>query len=73
MSHADIATEVLEGERRCLWAMLAAEQRTLDPGVRRSVDRFFAVNVAWLTELVRHGRRDGTIAGVGSLRPATRP
>ncbi len=65
-AYAMLYVEVLEGERLCLCAMLAAEQRTLDPAVRRAVDGFFAANVEWLTELVRQGRRDGTIAGVGS-------
>jgi TetR/AcrR family transcriptional repressor of nem operon len=65
-AYAALYVDVLEGERLCLCAMLAAEQRTLDPSLRRAVDAFFAANVVWLTALVRQGRRDGTVAGVGS-------
>ena len=64
-AYAALYIDVLEGERLCLCAMLAAEQRTLDPSLRQAVDAFFAANVVWLTELVRRGRRDGTLAGVG--------
>jgi TetR/AcrR family transcriptional repressor of nem operon len=65
-AYSAIYVEVLEGERLCLCAMLAAEQRTLTPSLRAAVEAFFATNVAWLTGVVRLGRRDGTLAGVGS-------
>ena len=65
-AYASLYVEVLEGERLCLCAMLAAEQRTLDPTLRQAVDGFFAASVVWLTELVRQGRRDGTLAGAGT-------
>jgi TetR/AcrR family transcriptional repressor of nem operon len=65
-AYSAIYVEVLEGERLCLCAMLAAEQRTLTPPLRAAVDAFFAANVAWLTGVIRLGRRDGTLAGIGS-------
>jgi TetR/AcrR family transcriptional repressor of nem operon len=65
-SYTHLYAEVLRGDRWCLCGMLAAEQRTLEPGIRDAVDAFFAANVDWLAGLVRLGRRDGTLAGVGS-------
>ena len=38
--------------------MLAAEQRTLDPVVRRAVDEFFAANVEWLAESLQNKGMD---------------
>lgn len=64
-AYASLYVAALEGERLCLCAMLAAEQRTLTPAVRRAVEGFFAANVRWLADVVRLGRRDGSLGGVG--------
>ena len=65
-AYTRLYVDVLEGERLCLCAVLAAEQRTLEVPLRAAVAAFFAANVRWLTEVIRLGRLDGTVAGVGS-------
>jgi TetR/AcrR family transcriptional repressor of nem operon len=64
-AYAQLYVDVLVGDRLCLCAMLAAEQRTLDDAIRHEVDHFFGANHAWLASVVETGRADGTIAGVG--------
>ena len=65
-AYTRLYVDVLEGERLCLCAVLAAEQRTLEVPLRAAVEAFFAANVRWLTDVIRLGRLDGTVAGVGS-------
>src|SRR3954453_3821011 len=57
-AYTRLYVDVLEGDRLCLCAMLAAEQRPLVAPLRAAVDAFFAANVRWLTDVIRLGRLD---------------
>lgn len=55
-AYAGIYRNSLEVDRACLGGMLASEALTLDKAVLRSLKRFFALNVQWLTEILSEGK-----------------
>jgi len=65
-AYADLYAQVLREERMCLCGMLAAEYETIPSPIRAAVVRFLDDNEAWLVLVLEQGRRDGTLAFVGS-------
>lgn len=47
------------GRRLCPFGMLGAEHGTLSPALRAEIERFFRVNLDWLTEILARGRHAG--------------
>ena len=54
-AYFSIMRGTLESKRMCLCGMLASEVLTLDPVVLPGLQRFFARNVEWLTEVLAAG------------------
>ena len=72
VSYAGLYLEVLQSERMCLCGMLAAEFETLPDPMRAIVTRFFENNEAWLSQVLRQGREEGTLHFSGSDQEAAR-
>jgi TetR/AcrR family transcriptional repressor of nem operon len=60
-AYANLYAGVLRGERMCMCGVLAAEYQTLPDQMRGEVIRFFDENQAWLTDLLKEGRADGSL------------
>jgi TetR/AcrR family transcriptional repressor of nem operon len=60
-AYANLYAEVLRQERMCLCGMLAAEYQTLPTPIRDAVVAFLDDNEAWLTQVLEHGRNDGSL------------
>ncbi|MGA2165618.1 MAG: TetR/AcrR family transcriptional regulator [Solirubrobacteraceae bacterium] len=60
-AYANLYAEVLRQERMCLCGMFAAEYQTLPGPIRDAVIAFLNDNEAWLTQVLEHGRRDGSL------------
>jgi TetR/AcrR family transcriptional repressor of nem operon len=67
-AYADLYAQVLAQDRMCLCGMLAADYHTLPEPMRGSVIRFFDRNETWLTGVVDHGRRAGTLQVDGASK-----
>jgi TetR/AcrR family transcriptional repressor of nem operon len=65
-AYADLYADVLRKERMCLCGMLAAEYETLSSGMQKVVAKFFEMNEAWLSGVLRQGRDDGALRFAGS-------
>ena len=65
-AYADLYANVLRDQRMCLCGMLAADYETLSAGMQVAVADFFDKNEAWLADVLRHGRDDGTFRFAGS-------
>ncbi|MBV9425892.1 MAG: TetR/AcrR family transcriptional regulator [Solirubrobacterales bacterium] len=70
--YANLYAGALRGQRMCLCGMLAAEYQTLPEPVRSAVVAFFDHNEDWLESVLDKGRRDNTLAFVGSPRDTAR-
>lgn len=71
-AYAELYAEVLRGRRMCLCGMLAAEYQTLPRPMQAAVIRFFDDNEAWLENVLRKGRDEGTLHFGQSAREAAR-
>ena len=71
-AYAALYGRALEGERMCLCGMLAAEYQTLPEAMRRAVVEFFDRNEAWLADVLREGKRSGSLDYPGSARDVAR-
>jgi len=60
-AYANLYAEVLRQERMCLCGMFAAEYQTLPGPIRDAVIAFLNDNEAWLTQVLEHVRRDGSL------------
>jgi TetR/AcrR family transcriptional repressor of nem operon len=69
-AYARIYADVLRDRRMCLCGMLAADYDTLPKPMQETVIRFFDDNEAWLTGVLEHGEREGTLRLAGSAREA---
>jgi TetR/AcrR family transcriptional repressor of nem operon len=64
--YADLYRSVLSKQRMCMCGMLAADIATLPAVLRESVAEFFSENEAWLTRILRDGRKRGELRFTGS-------
>jgi TetR/AcrR family transcriptional regulator, transcriptional repressor for nem operon len=64
-AYAALYADVLAGKRMCMCGVLAAEYQTLPKPMRRAVIRFFDENQHWLTDVLKHGQTDKTLAFTG--------
>jgi TetR/AcrR family transcriptional regulator, transcriptional repressor for nem operon len=71
-AYVRIYEDVLARNRMCLCGMMAADYATLPKPMREEVRRFFDLNDAWLTELLRRGRDDAELAFEGAPVEAAR-
>ncbi|MEP6572007.1 MAG: TetR family transcriptional regulator [Gemmatimonadota bacterium] len=55
-----------DGDRMCLYGLLAADCVTVPAAVRDEVNAFFADQERWLARLLTAGRRDGVFSFAGS-------
>jgi TetR/AcrR family transcriptional regulator, transcriptional repressor for nem operon len=68
LAYATLFQNTYDQDRRlCVCGMLGAEAEALPPDVAREVQRFFAVNLDWLTQAFDAGQADG------SLRTSAQP
>jgi TetR/AcrR family transcriptional repressor of nem operon len=65
-AYVDLYDKVLSKERMCLCGMLAADYETLSANMQAAVADFFKKNEAWLADVLRFGRDDGTLSFDGS-------
>jgi TetR/AcrR family transcriptional repressor of nem operon len=65
-AYANLYAEVLREERMCLCGMLAAEYETVPSPIRNAVVGFLDDNEAWLSQVLEHGRDEGSLSFVGS-------
>jgi TetR/AcrR family transcriptional regulator, transcriptional repressor for nem operon len=59
--YAALYESVLNNERLCLCGMLAAEFATLPAPMRKGLTLFFDANERWLTTVLDHGLRTGSL------------
>jgi len=57
-----------QGRRLCVCGMLGAEGDSLPKEIQDEVRRFFAVNLAWLTDVFARGQADGSLRSQRSAR-----
>jgi TetR/AcrR family transcriptional regulator, transcriptional repressor for nem operon len=69
-AYAALYADVLKERRMCLCGMLAADYDTLPKPMRDAVIRFFDHHELWLTRVLRHGERDGSLQLGGSASAA---
>jgi TetR/AcrR family transcriptional regulator, transcriptional repressor for nem operon len=65
-AYANLYAEVLRAERMCLCGMLAAEYEIIPSPIRGAVVGFLDDNETWLSQVLEHGRGDGSLSFVGS-------
>ena len=68
--YAALYEGVLRDQRMCLCGMLAAEFGTLPEPMRLELRHFFDANERWLADVLKKGKRDGTLAFSGSASNA---
>jgi TetR/AcrR family transcriptional repressor of nem operon len=61
-SYMAIYAGVLADHRMCMCGMLAAEFETLPQDMQGALDRFFAMNEAWLETVLREGLADTSLS-----------
>lgn len=66
--YVQIYQDVLGADRMCLCGMFAAEYATLPEAIQEELRHFFDENERWLTDVLEQGRREGSLAFVGSTR-----
>lgn len=66
-AYAGLYRAGLEAGQGCLCGVLASELVILPERVQAGVRRFFKLNLAWLTQVLREGRDAGTIRRDGEL------
>ena len=71
-AYAELYAEVLRAQRMCLCGMLAAEYQTLPKPMQAAVIQFFDDNEAWLENVLKKGRDEGTLHFGESAREAAR-
>jgi TetR/AcrR family transcriptional repressor of nem operon len=54
-------TTYLNKQNLCVCGMLGAESNSLDEAVKLEVQRFFQLNLDWLTEMIAQGLASGTL------------
>ncbi len=69
-AYVDLYAGVLRNERMCMCGMLAAEYPTLPRPMQSEVIRFFDENQRWLANLLKQGKRDGTLTFTGRAEDA---
>jgi TetR/AcrR family transcriptional repressor of nem operon len=66
LAYVAIYRATLESDRMCMCGMLATEALTLDAAMLPRLQRFFARNTEWLTELLAEGRSQGVFTFDGA-------
>ena len=62
LAYANLFEQTFANDRHlCVCGMLGAEAEALPPNVASEIQRFFAANVDWLTEVLADGQRDQQI------------
>lgn len=62
LAYAELFQRTFEIDRRlCVCGMLGAEADALPQGVTAEVERFFVVNLDWLTQTIAAGQADGSL------------
>jgi TetR/AcrR family transcriptional regulator, transcriptional repressor for nem operon len=64
-AYASLYAGVLEGKRMCMCGVLAAEYQTLPRPMRRAVIAFFDDNQRWLSDVLRQGQTENSLAFSG--------
>jgi TetR/AcrR family transcriptional regulator, transcriptional repressor for nem operon len=65
-AYVSLYSQALAQNRMCLCGVLASEALTLDEALRPKIDRFFARNIEWLTEVLAAGKSQRLFVFTGS-------
>lgn len=71
-AYVDIYRGALQSNRGCLCGMLASQVVILDPAIRPKVNRFFARNIEWLSEVLAVGKSQGVLTFGGTAADQAR-